>query len=487
MDEKLIRNKIHRAVDVHGASMQDDPHLAQRIITQTNRKEVPRMKKLSTGMIIAIALMLLSATAVAVGLTVEEMWRQSFAKMNTTGIIRNYGEPGEDELSTEEAIALARKVIQETYGTPDEELDSMGLYPTFHPREVDDGTEYPSEWKIYYSSRTGVDLDYDDTEHGPLGEYRVYINAETGEITYRHWYTNDFWPKAQQVWDCGSYDEVYWEYTRTEFFDQSAEDQRYWTAKLAEKGYAVVTEEESLRKALLSAQLELQFCELSRIADNTAPQVAAAWQTLEESTGMKAEPLQKYAYVATLPDWQTGTDNVCIHFSYELQWDMSDKGYLNPYVNNMFSHINNLGLYMVSFDPGTTEVAAITHISPSEYGHEALYEADGLLAKVDWEPADLVTFDEAYTKLDRAVKRMRAWIQADGTYTVEAPIEVVADDFLLSIGGNPEFFEAARQKPMWRSGSRRNPSGMRTSSSRRSPTRNSPPSTGMTTASTPWS
>ena len=81
MDENRIREQIHRAVNVYGASVQENPYLAQRILSQANRKEAPRMRKLSTGAIIAIVLMLLSVTALAVGLTVEDIWRQSFQKM----------------------------------------------------------------------------------------------------------------------------------------------------------------------------------------------------------------------------------------------------------------------------------------------------------------------------------------------------------------------------------------------------------------------
>ena len=65
------------------------------------------MKKLSTGAIIAIVLMLLSVTALAIGLTVEEIWQQSYEKMNTSSDeIRNYGEPTADEISLDKAPGM---------------------------------------------------------------------------------------------------------------------------------------------------------------------------------------------------------------------------------------------------------------------------------------------------------------------------------------------------------------------------------------------
>lgn len=41
MDERFIREQIHRAVDAHGASRPDDPYLAQRILAQTHRRKRP--------------------------------------------------------------------------------------------------------------------------------------------------------------------------------------------------------------------------------------------------------------------------------------------------------------------------------------------------------------------------------------------------------------------------------------------------------------
>ena len=81
MNEEMIRSKVHRAVDAYGASMQESPFLAQRIMAANRRKEGPHMKKLSTGMIIAIVLICLSVTAVAVGLSIEQIWQQAFDKI----------------------------------------------------------------------------------------------------------------------------------------------------------------------------------------------------------------------------------------------------------------------------------------------------------------------------------------------------------------------------------------------------------------------
>ena len=441
MKDEMIRQKIHRAVDVHGASLRENPFLAQRILASSDRKEAPRMKKLSTGAIIAIVLMLLSVTALAVGLTVEQIWQQSYERMNTTSNeIRNYGEPTDGEITLDEALSIARKAIQDAYGTSDEELDSMGLYPTFFPRENDDGTWYPSKWEIWYSSVRDINFDSEDYEYDLVGDYRVYINGETGEVTYCGWYTNDFWARAQIVWDQGNYDEVAWEYGRTAYFQLPREKQDYWTKLLAEKGYEVIPEEERLHRALLSAELELQFNPINTFAPEDDPLVQAAWKALTEQRGVNEQLLKKYAYVATKPVWNTGYDDVVIHYGYELEWNWQETGLINSKVNRTFSHANSCGLYMVSFEPGTTDVAAITHLKRSETeGDRAILEGP-LLHRSDWSMEDLQAYDDAVAELDKAVRRM----QAANLYDID--IDVIIKDFYGDLGMRvryPEYYPEA--------------------------------------------
>lgn len=440
MTEDMIRTKVHRAVDVHGASMQENPFLAQRILSQSDRKEGPRMKKLSTGAIIAIVLMLLSVTALAVGLTVEEMWQRSFEKMNTTTYERTFTEPGEDDMSLEEAVSIARDAIQTMYGATDAELDAMGLYPTFRPGEIDDGTYYPAEWKIWYSSARDVNLDVDDYDYGLVGDYRVYINAETKEVTLCNWYTDEFWTRAAIVWAQGSYDEVYWHYKQPTFFSLSLAEQDTWTELLAGKGYEVAREDEKLHQALLSSDTELQFAAINTFAPEDDPLVQAAWKALVEQRGLNEKLLKKYAYVATKPEWNTGYDDVVIHYSYELEWNWMETALIDSTVNQFFSHANSCGLYMVSFTPGTTEVAAITHVARSESPGMDVITEGPLLARTDWTMADLQAYDDAVAELDKAVRRMKA----ANLYAID--IDVVIKDFFGDLGMRmllPEYYPEA--------------------------------------------
>ena len=415
MNEEMIRSKVHRAVDACGASLQDDPFLAQRIMAANRRKEGPHMKKLSTGMIIAIVLTLLSVTAVAVGLSIEQVWQQAFDKMGTWGEVWNIGEPTEEDLTMDEAAAIGRKVLKEKFGVTDEELDAMGFYPSYFEAEVDDGTYYPADWRFLWSSKTNTDIAKDDYDHGPNGEYRVYMDAITGEIETCIFYTTDFWRYAQRIWDVGNYDEVYRNYQQTSFFTQPDDVQSYWTKLLAEKGYAVRTKQADLHQALRSAHLELLFSDIDTFADNNDPQVAAAWAALEKEYGLDADLLRKYAYVATVPGWNTGYDDVCIHFSYETEWSMMETGFLDPYSDWVFGFSKQVGMFMVSFEKGTTNVAAITQLKRSETTLPRDVVTEGtLFARTDWTAEDLVVFDAEYAKLDKAIQRMRAAKLDDG-------------------------------------------------------------------------
>lgn len=435
-DDRRFRDEVHRAVNACTAQAHEDPFLLQHVLARAHGKEEPKMKKkLSTAAILVIALMLLSVAALAVGLTVEEVWRQSFDKMNTVGTIYSEADGTQAEISLEEAVAIARSAIIAKYGTPESELDEMGLYPSYYPRGWDgESTDMPSEWDIFYSSRRDVYLDEDHTDYGPTGEYLVHINAETKEVIYCHWYTNDFWSRAQTVWDCGSHDEVYWWYGRQDYFALPLETQEYWTQQLAAKGYDVITSDERLHDALSIASNDLQFLTMDAFADESDPQVIAAWDALEKQ-GYDTQVMRRYAYVATRPDWQTGTDNICIHYSFEKEWDLMNKGFLDHLSDRMFSYVRRLGLFAVSFRPGTTEVVAVTHLTRSEDDRQPAQNEGELLARTDWTADDLPVFDGAFQRLDTGVKRMKA------AGLEQAEMESIVRDYLFRLGG--EYVEAA--------------------------------------------
>ena len=66
MTDREIRERFHRAVDTTLSGLEGDSLLAQRIILQARPKEETKMKrKLSVGLVIVLALLLMSVTALA--------------------------------------------------------------------------------------------------------------------------------------------------------------------------------------------------------------------------------------------------------------------------------------------------------------------------------------------------------------------------------------------------------------------------------------
>lgn len=438
MNEERTRMQIQQLFETTLSGLQEDPWLAQRVLHAADGKGKLKMKKkLSTSMILALVLMLVTLTAVALGLGIDEIWKNSFEKMNTTGEIYTISYPDEDDMTAEEAIAIARAAIVAAYGTTDAEFDRMGVYPTFLAREwhVQSGDD-PAEWRILFSSRTDVNLDLDYMDYGPDGEYRVYLNAETEEILLCNWYTNDFWSKAQRIWDCGNYEDVYWHYNKPDFYSQTAEQQAYWTKLLRDKGYEVRTEDEKYTRLMLSARLELLFAEVDEILDADDPQVAAAWHALEQTCGLSADLMQTYAFGATRPGWNTGTEDICITFKYEEEFLRQELGEFDHYCGLIFTLAKRAGMFMVSFEPGTTNVVKVTHVLNSAEERTDSITTGRLLEKNDWTAADLVAFDQAMQQLKRAVKRM----QAAG---MDRDIDFVARDFINQLGGEAEYYPAA--------------------------------------------
>ena len=129
-DESAFRQSVRDAVSACTAAARSKPDLARRIIDRVHRKELPVMKKkLSTAMVLVLALILASLTALAIGLTVEEMWAQSFGKMNTSGAVHSVSDETQAEIPMEEAVAIARAAIIAKYGTPQSELDAWAYTP----------------------------------------------------------------------------------------------------------------------------------------------------------------------------------------------------------------------------------------------------------------------------------------------------------------------------------------------------------------------
>ena len=86
----------------------------ERLIDHLPKRERIKMKKkISAAAVLLAVLLLLCATALAIGLSIEEIWKQSFEKMNTRAVINDISTPTQNDMTAEEAIEIAKDAIRE--------------------------------------------------------------------------------------------------------------------------------------------------------------------------------------------------------------------------------------------------------------------------------------------------------------------------------------------------------------------------------------
>lgn len=218
--------------------------------------------------LVLIAIVLLSITCAALAATgafeaIKSIWENSFSRMNTTGEMNIVDAPDvsdfldqlekddgvrkedlylstvpeKDDITLEEALNIAKNAIMEKYGTPEDELDAMGVYPEFW--KTPNMENQLSSWTIFYTSIMDEDIFEDHFFLAP-GEYRVYINSPSGEVTYCGYYNDEFWPKyAIRCWEHGSKDYVYEEAKKPAFRQLLTADQEYFLSLFQKAGYDI--------------------------------------------------------------------------------------------------------------------------------------------------------------------------------------------------------------------------------------------------------
>ena len=434
MNEQKLRAQIQDAVNRHVPGGMITPYRVQRVLRDARWEGEPKVKKkLSAGLVLVIVLMLMTLTALAIGLSLDDIWQQSFDKMNTTGVMDIVSYPQETDMQPEEAVALAKSAIIDLYGTTEEEFSRMGVYPRFYARGWDpDVPDKPAEWHIYFSSRRDVDIDVDTNDYGPDGEYRVYINAESGEVTYCHWYTNNFWAQFRRIWDCGSYDKVYWHYQQPDFYTQSPEQQAYVEQLLAGQGYELTQQDNRRRELLKGVYIDVLYLPADAFLDASDPQAAAAWDAVEERFGYDADLLRKHMYVATRLSLHTGTDDIIIGYNYHAPSPAKAM-----WTDRMANDAIVCGMFMISFEPGTTEIVDATHLRHTDWSVLDPIDEGPLYARRDWTADDLIAYDAAFAQVARAEER---WVYG-AKHSID-DFEPIFDDFMNRLGADPSVYPA---------------------------------------------
>jgi len=246
------------------------------------------MKK-TASVLLCLALVWTGSGALAQYImTGEEMhaiWQESFDKMNTEGALdirtlddlaafeaeytRRTGNerkedlvfeslPMEGDMPYDEALSYARGLIADKFGTPESELDAMGVYP----RLVDYiYMDHESEWEFYFTPRRDTDIHLDHSYDAP-GEYRVVFGARTGTVEYVNWYLDGFFPHyALRTWEAGKYEYVYQKALGKAFYEQSVENQQAFERRFEEKGYDTAPIKRTDEELLAAIGTELMFAE----------------------------------------------------------------------------------------------------------------------------------------------------------------------------------------------------------------------------------
>ena len=385
-----------------------------------------------------LAAMLLTSSAAADGaMTAQEMdaiWQSSLTRMNTESEYSYEDVPSAQDLSYEDALRIAREAIFSKYATPAEELDAMGVYPTFYSAEKWD----KASWEFYFTPLRDANISMDHAPTGE-GEYRVYIDSPSGEVTYCNWYIVDFWPYAQRTWDAGKQDVVYEEAKGASFFTQTAEQQEHFLTLLTDAGYDVssIRSKETIFEDTIF-RLDLNFGDPSRAVDPADdPRIAAAWQALEDEFGLDGELMRKYAYISFYSPLDTGTQDVYIAYSYELEWAMQGSDELPECATSLFTYATNLGYYLVQFDEETGEVLNVARRDRDERAVNG--DPTKLLGRPQWDAADLVEFDAAYEHFCEVMNE----IGKDNWRTEEG--ELIRDELMRDLGGDPELYNSRRE------------------------------------------
>ena len=336
--------------------------------------------------------------------------------------------PGANDMPYDEALAYAKKLLMDKYGTPEEELDAMGVYPRLMDYVY---MEDESEWEFFFTPMKDVDIDEDHDYPAP-GEYRVNFQARSGEVLLCLWYIDDFWLYAQRTWDAGKHDVVYEQYQKVSFYQQDVESQTHFRTLLKDAGYDVDVE----RNVLGGIELDLHFApaeESVLLSEDAYVQTALA--AMKETYGLDLDTLQACAFGAFYSSLNTGTVDVCFVFNYNIANQLSEARAgeeAGVWKNLIVNYPVRLGSYMISMDADTGEVVSSTH---EQYERQRENDASAkLLEKWNWTTEDAAAYRELVEVLiPQAVE------QAKPNY---AEHEAAVHTLLREWGGNADSFPA---------------------------------------------
>ena len=413
---------------------------------------------------ILVAVLIMLITAVALAFTfideLKAVWNHSFVQMGTTGSFNavpmeefnvkefevQYQEdtgrerkedlvistvPESDGLPYEQAYQIARTAIIEKFGTPEDELDAMGIYPSFIQGVYEN--DY-SEWEIYISPRKNVNID-EDHSYDPPGEYRVEIQSPSGKVTMCNWYNDDFWPEyALRTWNAGKYDYVWSEACRGgAFYKQPVEKQEMFRVLFDEQGYDTSILDRDTTEKIRSVSLDILFAPPSENLLNAGTsEVETAIAVMEKQCGMSKEFINRAAFCAIPSPLQSDTIDICFSYNYEIGGEKMNNGEWKYGLSLLGHYAVRFGITMVCLDPVSLETVDIVHF----YDKSETGPSTGLLLeRKNWSAEDV----PLYCSLMDELQQLDDQCYVYGAIT-EEDLQIQCDVVMRQYGGSEDKF-----------------------------------------------
>lgn len=432
MTEQNEKRILKNTFDMTLSGLKTDPYLAQKIIRSQTKGEEKVKKKISFALILANALVLIAITAFAVSIGTENPDKQELQPAVTLSPVELDGEKLYDIIPLSQACDIARDAIRTYYGVTDEEMEQLLLYP--YDAMNTDGT---GQWTmVFYSNLNRIFDQSQDPYAGPLGEYRVVLNAVTGDVELCEWYTTDFWKNARRIWAAGNYDEVYLHYFADDFQSLPKEEQAYFTSLLKEKGYAV--QADSSRHSLLRTfRAHILLCDPDTALPEDDPQAQAAWQALKDRNGLDITILQSYSFIATRAPWESDTDDIVIAYNIPSAVTKHAFGEMDPCSWFLYPQVQRIGMFLISFEKDTTHIVNRIRLDYEAPVAEDAVETDhGLLLNryLKWNNNELLKFHESFLHLEQMMDEM------DEKNATDYEMVAAASAYMIELGSGNEIY-----------------------------------------------
>ncbi|MBR3739555.1 MAG: hypothetical protein IKN04_03740 [Clostridia bacterium] len=479
MKDTHIRKSLDDGLSALSYTEQQHREMLNRIV-YGGKSKVKKKASFSIALAVVLALVTITGALAATGAfeKIMEVWQNSFEKMNTTNellelvdeeeyaqLMEDKGKEGikEDyvvstvprtgDLDYDSAYAIARQAILDTFGTPEAELDAMGVYPYFFNTPYIDAPDeedwYTNEWEFYFTPRRDADVEADHTYDAP-GEYRVWLASPSGEVTNIIWYLDGFWPDyALRTWNAGKQDYVYNRALGDNaFYQMPREEQQKFLELFEEAGYDLKPLDKDLITLLNETRWFLLWENADNLLDTDTLAVRAVVEAMEANYGFSRDMLKKYCFLMLPSPLPSDTEDYCLVFDHNLiyreeQNPDNPTGGVGQYELEAVQYLQRLGYFLVRLNPESLEAVETIH-APwlNRYGtanyskkDAQMAESDGLLGRKNWTTADLTEFEALLSQL----AAIDAAVQQGEISSCEGERQFLA--LMLQYGGDPATYK----------------------------------------------